>query len=80
MLDLCAGFGGDHAAEGDLVVFDRTGLDLGFDLAGEFGEEAVVDAGLDVDPIGSDAGLTGSSEFARKEALHRFGEVCVVED
>ena len=42
--------------------------------------EGVVDAGLDVDPVGADAGLAGVPELAGDGALDRLVEVGVVED
>ena len=78
-----------------LDLVDRGGLDqrplldaglvAGADLErldrlGELRRERVVDAVLDVDPVGADAGLAAVAELAGDGALDRGVDVGVVED
>ena len=69
----------DERAVGDGRVVAAADLEA-LDLVDEGGGEGVVDAALDVDAVGADAGLARGAEFAGDGAGDGSGQVGVVED
>ena len=69
----------DQRPLGDPGAFARADCERG-DAVGEAVREFVVDAGLDVEAVGADAGLPGVAELGGERAFDRGVEVRVVED